>query len=400
MNERERIRAALDHKSPDKLPVDFGGMRSTGIQAIAYNKLLSHLGISDEKAVVYDIFQQLAEPSIKMVDRFNGDVLQVHRLCPAFGIDILSWKEGTLPDGSSCRVPENFSPVTNAKGGLDIIADGRVIATMPEGSPYFDQVIHPYSEATSFRDIDVIPLAPVTKEETDFVTALAGQKRTESSKALLFAFGGNILEAGQLDFGYENFYMNIALEKKLMHYYFNRLSDYYIESLDALLPSIADDIDLVQFGDDLGTQESLQISLEMYREMIKPYHSRIFGHVRSKWPQLKVFFHCCGAIFDLIPDLIDAGVEVLNPVQISAKGMDAAMLKKEFGRDISFWGGGADMQQTVVNGTIDQIKDEVRRYIDIFSRDGGYVFTQVHNIQANVPPEKILAIYDTAAEYR
>jgi uroporphyrinogen decarboxylase len=163
---------------------------------------------------------------------------------------------------------------------------------------------------------------------------------------------------------------------------------------------MAEDIDIVQFGDDLGTQVALQISTEMYREMIKPYHRRIFHHVRDKWPQLKVFFHSCGAIADLIPDLIDAGVEVLNPVQISAKGMDAVMLKREFGKDISFWGGGADMQQTVVNGTLEDIKDEVRRFIDIFSRDGGYVFTQVHNIQANVPPEKIMAIYETAAEYR
>jgi uroporphyrinogen decarboxylase len=327
-------------------------------------------------------------------------VLQVHRLCPAFGIDILEWKDGVLPDGSSCLVPAGFTPEKNAKGGFDVVAGGEVIASMPEGSLYFDQVVHPLIEASSPADIEKLKLEPVSRKEVSFVSGLAAKRRGESDKALLFAFGGNVLEAGQLDFGYENFYMNLALEKELMHYYFGRLAEYHIASLDALIPGMAEDIDIVQFGDDLGTQVALQISTEMYREMIKPYHRRIFHHVRDKWPQLKVFFHSCGAIADLIPDLIDAGVEVLNPVQISAKGMDAVMLKREFGKDISFWGGGADMQQTVVNGTLEDIKDEVRRFIDIFSRDGGYVFTQVHNIQANVPPEKIMAIYETAAEYR
>lgn len=400
MNARERIRTALDHKEPDVLPIDFGAMRSTGIQAVAYNRLLDFLGIADEKAVMYDVFQQLAEPSAAMVERMHGDVLQIHRLCPAFGIDILEWKDGTLPDGSACRVPAGFSPVKNRKGGFDIVSGGTTIATMPEGSLYFDQVVHPCSGATSFADIDAVPFDPVTKEETSFVAALASEKRAGSDKALLFAFGGNILEAGQLDFGYETFYMNLALEKELMHYYFARLAEQHIAALDALIPSMADTIDVIQFGDDLGTQVALQISVEMYREMIKPYHKKIFRYVRDRWPGLKVFLHSCGAIADLIPDLIDAGVEVLNPVQISARGMDPVMLKREFGKDISFWGGGADMQHTVVNGSLEEIRDEVRRLIDIFSKDGGYVFTQVHNIQANVPPEKIMAIYETAAEYR
>lgn len=401
MDSRERIRSALSHQEPDKLPIDFGGMRSTGIQAVAYNKLLAYLGLDNEETRLYDVFQQLAEPSERVVDLMHGDVLQVHRLCPAFGIDILSWKEGILPDGSPCMVPSGFSPVKNEKGGLDILsAEGERIATMPEGSLYFDQVIHPCAGAGSVADINSVPLPGVTEEEISFVQKQAKTIREKSDKALLFAFGGNILEAGQLDFGYEEFYMNLALEKKLMHYYFDRLAEYYIASLDALIPPMAEDIDLIQVGDDLGTQVALQISVEMYREMIKPYHQKIYRYARDKWPDLKIFLHSCGAIAELIPDLIDAGVEVLNPVQISAKGMDPAFLKREYGRDITFWGGGADMQQTVVNGTIKDIKDEVRRLIDTFTGGGGFVFTQVHNIQANVSPERIMAIYETAAEYR
>ena len=161
MNSRERIRTALAHRQPDRLPIDFGCMRSTGIQAIAYNKLLSHLGLKDEATRLYDLFQQLAEPSETMVDRFHGDVLQVHRLCPAFGVDILEWKDGRLPDGSPCLVPKGFNPARNAKGGLDVVHGGKVIATMPEGGLYFDQVIHPYADATTPADVEAIKLEPL-----------------------------------------------------------------------------------------------------------------------------------------------------------------------------------------------------------------------------------------------
>ncbi|GAB1481776.1 uroporphyrinogen decarboxylase family protein [Treponema sp.] len=400
MNSRERIRNAVNHKTTDKLPVDFGAMRSTGIQAIAYNKLLKHLGRTDEKAIVYDIFQQLADPAPALIDLMGGDVRQVHRLKPAFGIDIKAWKDGILPDGSACTVPAGFTPVKNEKGGFEVISGGIPIASMPEGGLYFDQTIHPYAGASSIADIDRIPAGTVDKEEIPFVKAEAEALYTSSDKALLFAFGGNILEAGQLDFGYEQLYMNLALEPELMHHYFGRLVESYLENLNALIPVLEPYIDIVQFGDDLGTQVALQISADMYREMIKPYHKMLFRHVRDRWPKLKVFFHSCGAIADLIPDLIDAGIQILNPVQISAKGMEPAFLKKEFGADLTYWGGGVNMQETVVTGSIEDIKAEARRNIEIFSKDGGYVFTQVHNIQANVPPEKVLAIYEAAREYR
>ena len=151
----------MEHKEPDKLPIDFGGMRSTGIQAIAFNRLLDHLGISDEKAKVYDVCQQLAEPSPEVVEKLNGDVYQVHRLKPAFGIDILGWRDGKLPDGSDCRFPEGYNPVPKAEGGEDIIMDGTLIASRPEGGLYFDQMIHPYKDAQTPADVDATSLTPV-----------------------------------------------------------------------------------------------------------------------------------------------------------------------------------------------------------------------------------------------
>ena len=379
MTSLKRIRKALEHREPDKLPIDFGGMRSTGIQAIAYNRLLKHLGINDEKAKVYDVFQQLAEPSPEVVEKLNGDVYQVHRLRPAFGIDILGWREGTLPDGSDCLFPDGYVPVPKAGGGEDILVDGTIIASRPEGGLYFDQMIHPYADVQTRDDVNRVPLAPVEDAEIRFVSGNARALRADTDKALLFAFGGNILEAGQLDFGYETFYMNLALQTDLMNYYFGRLADSYISALDALMPSLAPSIDLIQFGDDLGTQVAPQISPEMYRTMIKLWHRKLFTHVRDRWPEVK---------------------NILQHFMDDKGGWDPVTLKNEFGKDLVFWGGGADMQQTVAKGSIPEIRDEVRRLIDIFSRDGGYVFTQVHNIQADVSPDKVMAIYETAAEYR
>jgi uroporphyrinogen decarboxylase len=152
--------------------------------------------------------------------------------------------------------------------------------------------------------------------------------------------------------------------------------------------------------DDLGTQNSLMMSIPTYREVVKPYHKKMFQFIKQKYPKQKIATHCCGAIYPIIPDLIDAGIDILNPVQISAKGMDPVQLKKEYGKDIVFWGGAANMQFTVPNGTLDEIRRETETLTEIFMKDGGFIFNPVHNIQANIDPEKIVAIYDVALKYR
>lgn len=401
MNSRERIRAALEHRPTDVLPIDFGGMRSTGISAIAYNKLLKRLGMNDKCAKVYDVFQQLAEPHHEVLELLGGDVVQAHRLYPSFGIAIDRWKPGTLQDGSDCQYPYHYCPVRNEKGDLEIFdADGRPIARMPENGLYFDIVTHPCENFEDVEEAESYSFPRMGAEEMDFIEAECRALYENTDKAILFAYGGNVFEQGQSEFGYENFYCNLAANPKMMHCWFERLTDGYLEELEALLPRIAPYIDVIQMGDDLGTQLAPQISPDMYRSMIQPYHKKIYSFVRENYPKVKVFLHSCGAIHDLIPDLIDAGVQILNPVQISANGMDPKRLKEEFGRDLVFWGGGANMQTFVQNATPEEIRDHVKKLIDTFYPGGGYVFTQVHNIQANVDPEKILAIYEAAAGYR
>lgn len=401
MTSRARIIETLNHRPPDQLAIDFGAMRSTGIHAVAYHKLVQYLGMNLAPARLYDLFQQLAEPQPEMIERFGGDVVQAHQRCPAFGISIADgWKSIKLPDGTPVMAPEGYRPVIEEDGSAYIYVNGVKCARKPSASFYFDLIVHPYQDCETEADIDRIPISDFSEEDLDFLEQEVKMLYETTDKAILLPFGGNIFEAGQMDFGYENFYANLLLEPDLMHYYFNRLCESYMRNLEKLLPRVGKYIQVLQFGDDLGTQQALQVSRETYRDMIFPYHSRQYQFVQNNYPDVKVFLHSCGSIEPLIPDLIDAGVQVLNPVQLSAKNMDPVHLKKEYGKDLCFWGGGANTSQTVTNGSAEDVRRETRALIDIFAPGGGYVFTQVHNIQPGVPAENIVAVYDTALAYR
>ena len=261
-------------------------------------------------------------------------------------------------------------------------------------------IYHRFANVESVQDIDHLKGEVISDEELTYLAEQARRMYEETDYAILGAFGGNIFEAGQMEFGYETYFAHLAAEPDIIHRYNRIITDAYMLSLEKYLEAVGRYIDVIQFGDDLGTQLSLQISPDMYREMIKPYQMEQYQFVRKNYPNVKVFLHSCGAISGLIPDLIDAGVEVLNPVQLSAKGMDAARLKAEYGNALTFWGGGINTQTTLTTGTIREIEDEVRENMRIFSPGGGFVFTQIHNIQANIPPEKIMAVYNTAADCR
>jgi len=400
MTSRERIIATLNHEQPDMLAIDFGGMRSSGISAIAYNKLKNYLNIRGGETRLYDIYQQLAEPEPEILERLGGDVVQLHRLAPSFGIRNDRWKPGKLPDGSDCVTPYGFDPVPNDRGGLDIIKDGRVFARMPKDGLYYDIVYYAYADVETVGDIDKIPINGITDEELAYLEKEAKRLYENTDKAILGPFGGNILEWGQGEWGYEKFLLAMAEKPDLVLYWFDKLAEVHMSDLKKYLNAVGDYINVIQFSDDLGTQTAPQISPNMYREMIKPYHKKLYRYVRENFPRVKVFIHCCGAVFDLLPDLVDAGVEIINPVQISAMGMDPRKLKDRFGTELSFWGGGANMQTFVNTHGIAEIQSHVRELIDIFSPGGGFVFNQCHNIQADVPPEKVVAIYDVALAAR
>jgi len=399
MNSRERVLMALRHQEPDRVPIDLGGMRSTGIMAVAYNRLKAHLGIAGGETKVYDLMQQLALPEPPILERFGVDVLPLPR--PAWGLDPTNptWKPWTLPDGSPALVPSGFNPVQNERGDWLVLDDeGRVVHRMPAGGLYFDQMYHPLAEATTVAEIEAFELQDISDEELAWLRREARRLYETTDKAIMGEFGGNILEAAQGLRGWDRFMMDMALEPKLAQALTQKLADHYVANLPRYLDAVGDYIQIIQMGDDLGTQNGPQMSPDMYRKIIKPCHRQVYEYVKTH-SDLYIFLHTCGSIYKLIPDLIEVGVDILNPVQISAAEMDPARLKREFGKDVVFWGGGADTQHVLPNATPEEVRQHVRELIEIFAPGGGYVFCQVHNIQADVPPENIVAMFEAALEF-
>ncbi|HVO39470.1 MAG TPA: uroporphyrinogen decarboxylase family protein [Spirochaetia bacterium] len=403
MTSRDRIAKAFAHKEADTVPVDFGGHRSSGIAAIAYARLRRHLGLPAKPIRVYDPIQQLSIIDSDVLDLFGIDAIEMGR---AFAQEDRWWQDWTLPDGTPCQMP---SWVRLDRGDGEWIMrslSGQRIARMPDGALYFEQTTFPYAESDQAplpeameetmwtSGITAAPPGPIgggpegTKALRDGARAL----RSSTSRAIVGLFGGNLLEIGQFLYRNDNFFMLLAGEPERAEAFLDRLVEMHLSSLERFLSAVGDSIDIVLFGDDLGMQSGPQISPEMYRRIFKPRHARMWRRAKQLAP-VKVMLHCCGGIRELLPDLIDAGLDTVNPVQVSCAGMEPAALKKDFGSDIVFWGGGCDTREVLPLGTPGEVRDHVRRQVDILARDGGFVFQQVHNILANVPPENIVAMF-------
>ena len=404
MNSRERVLAALRHRESDMMPIDFGGSKISGIMAIAYNKLKRYLNFRGQKTKLYDIKQQLADPEPDLIKFMGGDVIQLYRLRPTTGMDIRvdRWKEGRLTNGEECLVPEEYNPVEDEEGRLKIWKDDTLIASLPKGGIYFDNQYTPLAEASTTKDIDDYPWPKITEEEKDFLEKQAKKLFYETDFAILGAlatFGGSFFELGHVLFGYENFMLKLMTDRNLIEYFLDKLLENYLENTKKYLEIVGKYVNIVQLNDDFGAQESLLISPNLYRKVFKPRQAKLIQLIKSN-SKAFVFFHSDGAIREIIPDLIDIGVDIINPVQTSAKGMNPKELKKEFGKYITFWGGGIDTQTTLPFGSLEEIKKEVKERIKIFAPEGGYVFCPIHNIQADISPEKIVTVFDTAKKMR
>ncbi|MCE5272316.1 methyltransferase [bacterium] len=410
---RRRVLDALAHREPDRVPVDFSGHRSSGISAIAYARLRDYLGLPKRPVRVYDPVQQLAVVDPEVLDMFGIDTIELGR---AFANSDADWADWVLPDGTPCQMPVWALPErADAGGWVFKAADGLPIAAMPDGALYFEQTRFPLQESFGCPERGEIeaafghcmwtavasppgPLAAGPKGEL----ALAGGAaclRQRSGRAIVGLFGGNLLEIGQFFFRHDNFYMLLAAEPAEAHKFLDRLLEIHLAALKRFLGAMGGNIDLILFGDDLGMQTGPQMSPAMYREFFKPRHAALWKRAKEL-AQVKVLLHSCGGIRPLLPDLIEAGLDAVNPVQISCEGMDAAGLKRDFGRDITLWGGGCDTREVLPGGTPQQVRDHVRRQVDILAPGGGFVFQQVHNILADVPPANIVAMFEALAELR
>jgi uroporphyrinogen decarboxylase len=415
MTSRERVLRSIAHKEPDKVPIDLGAMRSTGISAIAYGRLKEYLGMAGGATYVYDVVQQLAEPEDAILDYVQSDVIDLGR---AFLNGDGDWKDFTLPDGSPAKVPSYVDLVSDGAGGrLTKHADGTVIGVMPKGAFYLSQQCFPLLDWDG-RDMSVLdrlsdhmskvtwaahPTAPghkpMTPEHQAAVRRTAKRLYETTDHAIMAGFGGNLLEWGEFLFRLDNFLIDLLENPRKSLAVLDKLTEIHLENLEKFLDAVEGYVQIVQLGDDLGSQQATLISPRLYREVFKPRHKLIFERVRRR-TGMHVFLHSCGAIADILPDLIEAGVEIINPVQTSCRGMEPGKLKREFGRDVTFWGGGCDTQAILPAGTPEEIDRHVRERIEILAPGGGFVFCQVHNILPNVPPENVVAMYDAVKKYR
>ncbi|MBI4581585.1 MAG: methyltransferase [Planctomycetes bacterium] len=409
MTPRERVRAAVGHREADRVPIDCGAMRSTGIQAIAYGRLKSHLGVAGSGTRVFDVVQQLAEPEGWYLEQFGVDAINAGREFPHVG-----WKAWTLPDGSACEIPASMDFRREGAEWLAYSRDGEAVARMIAGATYFSQAVYPLARddwQTLMGDLPrqmgrscwaalAEPLYDGGLSDANLrrIADHVQHLRATSDRAIMIAFGANLFEWASYLRRMDNFLMDLAAEPAAAEALLDRLVEIHLAGLDRLIPVLGDNVDLIQLGDDLGTEHGPFFSREMYRRFFKPRHRAIFQRVKKLNPNIVVFLHCCGSVYDLLPDLIEAGVEVINPVQIGARNMDPQRLKHEFGKDLTFWGGGCDTQSVLSRRTPQQVKDHVRRNIDVFAPGGGFVFNQVHNILAEVPPANVVAMYEAAAE--
>ena len=404
MNSRERVLAALERREPDRIPVDFGGHRSSGITAIAYARLRRHLGLEERPVRVYDMVQQLAIVDDDVLSRFGGDTIELGR---GFALEEKDWADWVLPDGTPCKVPAWSVPERLEGRWVLRSKSGRVIAHMPDGALFFEQAYYPFLEEredlgdlraafgeSMWHDVAPPPGPLVAGPDGPRVHAESARRlRASTDRAILALFGGNLYETGQMLFRNDVFIMMLAAEPARADAFLEALTDVHMANLERYLAEVGPYIDIIVFGDDLGMQTGPQISPRTYRELFKPRHARMWRRAKELAP-VKVMLHCCGGVRELLPDLIDAGLDAINPVQVSCRGMEAAALKRDFGRDIVLWGGGSDTQSVLPDRTPADVAAHVRKQVATLGPGGGFVFQQVHNIMADVPPENIVAMFD------
>ncbi len=376
---RARVMQALNHQEPDRVPIDLGATIVSSIANRSYLELEKYLDLPVEETKVLDYVQQLPYVSEALLQRFGVDFRMVQ-----------------LPAATA--------------GAVQIFEEGNYYAFfdrwgsklyMPKsGGFYFDWVDFPIKEPT----MDALSGYRWPRPDTPEVNAQLGQLAKElyenSDYALVGSavIGGGIFEQPARVMGLQNFLMALVSEPAFADRLMETITDIYIESCNHYLDQVGPYIQVFTYWDDLAGQNGWLIRPELYRQMIKPKQKRLVEAIKKK-TAAKLFYHCCGAAHELIPDLIDLGFDILNPVQVSAKGMDTKALKAEYGRDIVFWGGGADTQRILPFGKPQDVAEEVKRRIDDLAPGGGFVFAAVHNIQALVPPENIVAAFDTALEY-
>lgn len=410
LTSRERVLRAIHHQEPDRVPIDLGGMDSTGITARAYQRLKDHLGITEGIPKVIDPYQQVVIVEEAVRQRVHADVLPMPlgprewRVGPMAGSSPSG--AGLTPSGDLVQYPALWRTEVQPNGS-EVALDpaGHSIARRAAAGWHFDPVDPPLAGAETVADVERARDAIESFDWPFFadqswaeLEAEARRLYEETSCAVMGNFCAHVFAAGQLLRGFEAFMIDLAANPVLAEAIMDALVDVYMRRFERYAAAVGPYVQVVNVNDDLGTQDAPQISPGLYRKRIKPYHQKLYRFMKSKCPAA-IFLHSDGAVAPLIPDLIDAGVDILNPIQVSARGMDPVDLKREFGRDLVFWGAGCDTQHVLPFGTSDDVRTEVRQRLAALMPGGGFVFNTVHNIQPEVPPENVMAMYETVWEF-
>ena len=412
MTSKELILSAINHQTRDRVPVDLGATPSSGISLVAYRRLIDYLGKSEMKCYVYDVIQEVVQPEMELLDAFHVDVIDIGRY---FNTAPSYWHELEAIKGYPALYPSWFNIQQQPDGSVLAISpsSGEVIGVMPQGATFFDQLIFPYMDgfpdnySNLARDMKRAVWGGFgftpwdwagEKDFWQFLRKKTIELKNSTDKALLLGIGCNLFEWGAFLRKLDQFLMDLLIAPQQVHTLLDALMASHLNALEKTCEAVGDMVDIIKFGDDLGMINGPFFSVETYREYFKPRHKILCDFAKSH-SSMHTMLHCCGGIYELIPDLIDAGFEILNPVQINAANMQPERLKREFGQDVVFWGGGCDTSRILNRATPQEVRKHVLHNLEIFSKGGGYVFNTVHNIMPDVPPENIVAMFDAVTEF-
>jgi len=382
MNSRERIFKALNFQEADKLPYDLAGTTWTGITNGAYQNLLKYKGKTEEQPCWSDVIQQIVVPSEEILSEFEVDVRGV------FPLTSHNW--------------DVYSKLKDCGDYFEYYDEWGFTHHFPKNGYWFTLVKHPMG-MVDFTEEGVVEKGiwpqPGDKRRWAGLREKAIQFRNDGKIVFTKGLCAGLFEMHQRVRGMENALLDPFMFPENSDKLIGKLADLKIEFWDAALNEVGDVVDIVGEGDDYGTQQSQLIDPEQFRQYYKPHFTRLIQFIKQKRPDIKMLFHSCGNVRPIIPDLIEMGVDILNPVHVTATGMEPVQLKKDFGKDIVFWGGGVDSQKILPMGTPQQVKDDVKRNIEALAPGGGFVFSSVHNIQAEVPAENVVAMVEALREF-
>ena len=413
-NSKHNFRETINHRQPERVVVDFGSTSVTGIHVLIVEKLREYYGLEKRPVRVFEPYQMLGEIDDELTRAMGIDVTGIYGENNMFGIKNTGWRVHKTPWGQEVMFPGEFNYTFTVNGDILIHPEGDTsvppCAVMPKSGYFFDALNRqePIDDSTLKVEDNLEEFTPITDHDLQY-WKMQAEAVSKSGKGVVASLGGTAL--GDIALvpglqlknpkgirGVEEWYISTVMREDFIKELYDRQTDIAIENLKKIYNVIGNMIDVVFIcGTDFGTQNSTFCSPETYARVWMPYYKKVNGwiHNNTGW---KTFKHSCGSIISLIDLFIESGFDIINPVQINASGMDPVMLKEKFGDRITFWGGGVDTQGVFPFGTPAQVKEQVKRQCDILNKDGGFVFNTVHNIQANVPFENVVAMLEALKE--